>query len=95
MREITSKVICDMLNDILDHDPDLIEKIINFRWRANEHTISDPYVVVSDDNTCGMLGIINGLLKKNGHTTISMGVNTDDNSIIEYFIVNGEDRKMG
>jgi len=58
---VSAQDVCDLLNEILRLDYDCIHNLINHREECNENIANHPDIIVTNESTLGIMGLINGL----------------------------------
>ena len=98
---ITVQDICDLLNWLLDNDPECLKGVINFRQKCNKITLDHPTIVVRDQEgdefpTIGIIGLLNGFFGKresDGFSPICRSIDRDTGRLIK-FMVTPDQRKF-
>ena len=91
-QSVTVQDTIDLLNEMLELDSDLVDKLINNRYCVNKNIVDHPTIQVSVDgeldyyhDTVGLLGVLNGLfgVNENNRGAIEM-VEDDDGKIVKF-----------
>jgi hypothetical protein len=79
-----AKIICDFLNYLFQKDKKVIENLINSRVSCGKKFIEDDFVIVTEDDKVGIIGVLNGLIRfSNLKDTIQI-VENDSNELIGF-----------
>lgn len=75
---------CQLLNDLIQIDPDTIQALVTHRVLANQWIVQHPQVQVGTDHKVGMIGILNGLA---GPDDAKLAICYDPKMVIQYFVM--------
>lgn len=67
---IDTQKIVDFLNEIVKLDPVFMKELINKRAKSNDKLNDYQYLLANLNNEVGILGLLNGLIKRYGSTDV-------------------------
>lgn len=78
MYKVSVAAICNVLNELNELDPLLVQHTVNTLWKAVQLHPDIEYIASDDSYMTNMLGIINGALRPSG---MRIAVNVVGNSL--------------
>lgn len=84
---VTSEMVIKVLNEMLALDREATQNLFFHRVKVNEALANHPTVQVRQNNTAGMIGVINGFLAEGGEPLICVDSDDVTDEIVEFRVL--------